>query len=93
MNARGMTVKDIKPKDRRPALERFEEKIERIGECWLYNGGEDQIWIRDGLTIAPWRFAYEVYNGVLAPKHARFRWRCGNVGCCNWEHISLRNEK
>ncbi len=88
-NARGVTVKITKEKDRRPAVERFFDYIEYLGECWKYKQGEDQIWVNDKVIISPWRFSYEIHNGVLAPKHARFTWTCKTPKCCNPEHLFL----
>lgn len=88
-NARGMIVKDIRQRERIPAVQRFFDHIEYVGECWRYTGSK-QFWVTDDVVISPWRFSYEVHNGTLAPKGARFKWKCGNVGCCNPEHIILR---
>src|SRR5262245_46589438 len=89
INSRGMIVKAIRLKDRRPALERFFEKLEYLGECWLYRGG-NQIWVNDDIIISPWRFSFEVHHGVLVAPHARFGWTCETAGCCNWEHLYVK---
>ncbi len=87
-NARGQTVKWTKPKARRPAVERFFDRLDYVGECWVYRGCE-QFWINDYVVLSPWRFSYEIHSGSLAPKHARFIWWCGRPKCCNPEHLFL----
>ena len=89
INARGMTVKETKDKDRRPAVERFFEHIEYVGKCWIYKQGEDQIWVNEKVIISPWKFSYEIHNSVLAPLHARFRRTCKTPKCCNPDHLFL----
>ncbi len=87
-NARGVTVKVAKPKDRRPAVERFFEHIEYAGECWIFTGAV-QFWVNDDVVISPWRFSYEIHDGSLAPPHARFGRKCKTPKCCNPEHLLL----
>lgn len=86
-NRDGVIVRDVKEKERKPAVERLYAHIKEIDECWIYKGGAEQIEITPGVVMSPWRFIYEVHHGKPVPKHARFGRTCETPKCCRPGHL------
>lgn len=79
---------------KRPAAERFWEKVDRTGDCWewqstINRGGYGQFTASgDGQKIAAHRMAWELTHGVI-PEGAMVCHRCDNPRCCNPDHLFL----
>lgn len=80
------------PERARPVAERFWSKVDRSGECWLWQGatvtGGYGLFRRDGHNQLAHRVAYElaygpIPSGLLACHH------CDTPACCRPDHLFL----
>jgi hypothetical protein len=73
------------------SIERFEDKIDKSGECWMWVGsktkGYGQIRV-DGKTVRAHRFAYEAYVGEI-PNGFLVCHSCDVPSCVNPDHLFL----
>lgn len=75
---------------------RFEEKIERVGKCWLWRGCKNSAGYgflltgsrKDGTRRkeAAHVFSYRFYNGPVPQGMVVYR-KCTTAGCVNPEHL------
>ena len=70
----------------RPIEERFWEKVDTSGECWVWTANRD----KDGYgrigRIRAHRFSYELHNGSI-PSGAWVLHHCDNPPCVNPVHL------
>ena len=72
--------------------ERFEEKVDRSGDCHEWTGyrlptGYGRIKVLGRMALAH-RVAYELFVGPI-PENAHVLHRCDNPGCVNKRHLFL----
>ncbi len=80
---------------RRPLEERFWEKVDASGECWLWLGCTTPLGYGritrgaavDGSEYAH-RVAWSLANGLI-PEKKQVLHRCDTRSCCNPEHLYL----
>lgn len=89
---RGHNNRLIKPHGRLalPLEQRFWEKVDRSGECWLWMGtryktGYGQIKVKDK-TLKAYRVAYELTYGPI-PKGLMICHKCDNPPCVRPDHL------
>lgn len=76
----------------RSAVERFCEKVDFSGECWLWTAsthkqGYGTFRVHSGGKIVKaHRFAYELWVGEI-PEGAQINHRCDNTACVRPEHL------
>lgn len=73
-----------------PTVERFQSKIEIVGECWLWTAGLDddghgQFWVEDR-NIPAHRYSWLIAGKPLA-KRKVLHHTCPNKNCCNPAHL------
>lgn len=82
-------------KYQRPALERFLDKIDRVGDCWLWSGYIDpKGYARfvGGRSSLAHKFSYEHYKGLIPDGMQVDHIRCVKH-CVNPEHLRLTTHK
>ena len=71
-------------------LRRFEEKIDRSGDCWIWTGTALQsgygVIHRDGKRLYAHRVSYETYVGPI-PEGLVIDHLCRNPPCVNPDHL------
>lgn len=101
LNAEGLMVQNIAPKETHPALGRFLEKVS-ISDTSFHEGSPCWEWIgckqsngygqfkadgrRGAKKTSPHRFAYECYVSSIPEGH-EVDHLCKNRGCCNPQHL------
>ncbi len=84
---------DLDPHKRSPE-ERFLEKVDRKGECWIWQGNSNESggkFLINSRTVLAHRFAYEQYVGEI-PKNYHVHQRCKNKLCVNPKHLFVHQE-
>lgn len=81
------------PKPARPAADRFWEKVDQAGECWLWTGfvnpnGYGQFAESRRKPRYAHRTAWELTNGAI-PKHLQIDHLCKNRRCVRPAHMEL----
>jgi hypothetical protein len=81
----------------RPLAERFWEKVDKSGECWLWTGalasnGYGRITPVTGVSAGAHRVSYELHNGPI-PKGMMVMHSCDVPSCVNPDHLSLGTAK
>lgn len=76
---------------RRDPVERFWEKVDRTGGCWIWTAAEDgkgygAFGVAEGLTVKAHRFAYEDLAGPV-PAGLQLDHLCRNRLCVNPDHL------
>lgn len=56
-------------------------------DCWEWTGGKNRRFRYKGKFALVHRVAYELQKEVELPAGVHIRHRCGNVLCCNGEHL------
>lgn len=93
-NKQGKLTRKAKPREIVPAVERFFARVvEQPGAlpmpCLLWKGARF-IRVTERTVRRPWRFYYEIENGVLTPNGANWQWLCDNPNsCCEPSHLVL----
>jgi hypothetical protein len=74
----------------RPIAERFWEKVDRTGDCWLWTGSGDRYGhVRlNGKIVQAHRVAWELTNGPI-PEGLQCLHTCDRPLCVNPEHLWL----
>lgn len=79
-------------RDRRPVMERFFEKVDRSGDCWIWNGSRDGkgygSFYLEGRLHKAHRAAWMLLKGPI-PDGIEACHRCDTPPCCNPDHIFL----
>lgn len=75
----------------RPIAERFWEKVDKSGECWLWTSGTDRdgygyFLVRAGKTVRAHRFSYQQEVGPI-PDGLVIDHLCRVRGCVNPAHL------
>lgn len=86
----------MKEKQTRSIVERFEAKIDKSGDCWMWTGyklpsGYGQIW--DGVSnTRAHRLSYEIYIGKISEGLFVLH-KCDTPACVNPAHLFLGTAK
>lgn len=75
----------------RPAIDRFLEKVEHVGDCWIWtantnHGGYGLFCPYHGKAQQAHRFSYEHFVGPI-PQDLQLDHLCRNRACVNPEHL------
>ena len=82
------------PRKTRPLMERIMEKVEQVGECWLWTGsttGKGRMCsvsvqtVAGGITGSVNRILYESHGGSI-PEGYVLHHTCNNSRCVNPDH-------
>jgi len=86
------------PKGRSDA-ERFWEKVDKSGDCWLWTGKKDRrevcgygLFRQNAKWVRPHRFAYEQEHGSITDGMV-IAHRCDNPLCVRIDHLFLATQK
>lgn len=71
--------------------QRFLAKVEKLGNCWLWQAacdpnGYGRFWYKDQMRLAH-RVSYELFEGPIG--NLQIRHKCVNTSCVNPEHLEL----
>jgi hypothetical protein len=88
------TVVDVSARwstKKRPAKERFWEKVDKTGECWLWTGslkpnGYGQFGFAENQIVYAHRFAWELIRGPI-PVGLQLDHLCRDRACVNPSHL------
>lgn len=75
-------------------LERFESKVDKSGECWLWTGGDTGNGLRYGKfwdgerKVLAHRFAYTIFHGEI-PQGLEVDHTCRVPKCVTPEHLRV----
>ena len=73
------------------AIERFEKKIIKTDDCWLWTASKTKqgygMFSYEGKSVPAHRFAYQAYKGDIGDKIVHQQ--CNNTYCVNPDHLYL----
>lgn len=82
---------------KRTQLERFEEKVDKSGDCWIFTGscpgfGHGHFGVDSGKYVYAHRWAYAHYVGPI-PDGMQVCHKCDVPACVNPDHLFIGTQR